>query len=223
MVKKNVELPPVLGDSLAAGLARASGKEKFNQFQSRADNDPMPFSGKKSRSSIFRWHVKHVERLFGEGWIKSKISGEGKNQKAHIYGVVPGENGAMCFSEVCIKARHVMSFESHMKNRAFASPHAVQRLIQCFHTNELKVLGRLFHDHVEQVLQTSSSSSVLYTMTKHGLAVWAPQVYEDDAISSLGIEAGESVWLCKTFIPTDSLGGQHAIRRQRWLEGLDFQ
>lgn len=229
-MKKNNQLPSVLGETLAGGLARQSARSIWNNFNEiAATRYPQQF-GKTGRNAKFNRLIDYFIELCGSGLIKKEIFGDGKKKIANLICAISEESAGILFYRLTITARNLEDYLENIMLSARISPHAVARGVQAFKSSELKLLGKEFYSHAKQALGSSSDKDHIYTMTNAGLCVWtidaaryverSPPKINNGILE--GTEGGKPI-VCKTFIPSDSLDGKNAIRRQRWMEGLDFQ
>ena len=117
----------------------------------------------------------------------------------------------MVFTKIILCARNLGQDPTFEDLDQFIHPHAIQRAIQAFKATDLQLLAKEFYAHAKQMLEIELSREVYYTMTDGGMGIWG------------SVELFPDCWTCKTYIPAATLDGRNAIRRQRWLEGLDFQ
>jgi hypothetical protein len=79
MHKWEIELPPVLGATLATGLTKELGRNSWESF--KFENQVQPrFTGKNSRANRFKYNVDLFARQIGRGLISRIVTGTGKHQ-----------------------------------------------------------------------------------------------------------------------------------------------
>ena len=187
---------------------------------------PRKHPGKQTLTNKFKWAVAGISRQFGAGLVSKTIAGEGKRQVATLIGAVLREGGGIIFTRVAIHARWLDDPQRRCLSfclRTMVNGHALQRAIQAFHTADFTVLAPEFYAHAIQVRPLHAGGRTVYTMTERGLAIWQARPVEDPTLVVPTLEPGDHFYFCKTYLPADQLTGQYAIRRQRWLEGRDFQ
>ena len=210
-MSKKAEPPCVLGDSLARGLTNKIARDFTKAFS--ADNFvPSLMVGRRTRLSVLNHTVSEYARQSGPGLMKRIESGEGKKKVITLITAALAEGGHMTFEHLTFSAKTPTAApEQSYYPDAIILNHAIQRAVQNLKTTDLKTLGLEFYAHAKQTVGVNIGHEAYYTMTNKGLAIWSQYSEDDDSL------------VCRTFIGADVLDGKNAIRRQRWLDGLDYQ
>ena len=234
--KKN-NIPNVLGDKLALGLARSS-------FREHEESKPKPlaikdFEGKKSLSSRFDVFVKDHVKHCGEGLVRLIRTNKGKKEEVEtISAFFGGQKPCILFNREILHARGMIREGGSVTKLSKTLPvlineHAIQRCIQSLHSTDLGVLSKELFMHYEAVLNLPLNKQKIYTMTESGMCIWSvcgrshivqavsEKLIDDNLLKYIGDD--ELFYVCRTYIGADYLDGHNSVRRQRWAKRLNYQ
>jgi hypothetical protein len=217
-VSERSDLPSVLGDSLARGLAAQTFRDGHDHANHVCDmRSANAVSGKQTRNAAFMHAVKVFSELAGVGLLECKLSGDGKRRVARLHSATLLENGCMIFQEHIITARKPNELPESYTSAGFISAHGVQRCIQALGT-EIKALGIELRNHCKKILETALNSNLTEakSFTKLGVGIWCNS---DHAPNGDPIPYGARYWVMKTYIPASSLVGPHLKDWEQWKEG----